>query len=60
MKLNNDDYTVVAAANGGFYACFMDSTLCCAFGNTPDEACANLEQTVDEYIGEMFMVEEYI
>jgi hypothetical protein len=44
MKLNRNDYTVEAAAGGGFYAYFMNNVLCSAYGETPDEACENLEQ----------------
>lgn len=39
MKLNRNDYTVEAAAGGGFYAYFMNNVLCSAYGETPDEAC---------------------
>mgnify|MGYP000843128307 CR=1 FL=1 len=48
MKLNRNDYTVEAAAGGGFYAYFMNNVLCSAYGETPDEACENLEQIVDD------------
>ena len=30
MKLNRNDYTVEAAAGGGFYAYFMNNVLCSA------------------------------
>ena len=35
MKLNRNDYTVEAAAGGGFYAYFMNNVLCSAYGETP-------------------------
>ena len=50
MKLNRNDYTVEAAAGGGFYAYFMNNVLCSAYGETPDEACENLEQIVDDFV----------
>lgn len=58
MKLNRNDYTVEAAAGGGFYAYFMNNVLCSAYGETPDEACENLEQIVDDFVSDMYMVEE--
>ena len=56
MKLNRNDYTVEAAAGGGFYAYFMNNVLCSAYGETPDEACENLEQIVDDFVSDMYMV----
>ena len=57
MKLNRNDYTVEAAAGGGFYAYFMNNVLCSAYGETPDEACENLEQIVDDFVSDMYMVD---
>ena len=54
MKLNRNDYTVEAAAGGGFYAYFMNNVLCSAYGETPDEAC------VDDFVSDMYMVEEFV
>jgi predicted RNase H-like HicB family nuclease len=47
-------------AGGGFYAYFMNNPLCSAYGDTPDEACENLEQLVDEFVSDMYMVEEFV
>ena len=41
MQLNQNDYTVEAAAGGGFFAYYMNNLLCSAYGETPDEACEN-------------------
>lgn len=60
MKLNRDDYTVEAAAGGGFNAYFMNNFLCSAYGETPDEACDNLELIVDDFVNDMYMVEEFV
>mgnify|MGYP001067502354 FL=1 len=45
---------------GGFFAYYMNNLLCSAYGETPDEACENLERVVDDFVSDMFMVEEYI
>lgn len=60
MKLNPNDYTVEAVAGGGFFAYYMDNLLCGAYGETADEACENLERTVEDFISDMYMVEEYV
>ncbi len=60
MKLNPNDYTVEAAAGGGYFAYYMDNLLCSAYGETPDEASGNLERIVDDFVSDMFMVEEYV
>lgn len=59
MKLNRNDYTVEAAAGGGFNAYFMNN-LCSAYGETPDEACDNLEQIVDDFVSDMYLVEDFV
>lgn len=60
MELNRNDYTVEAAPGGGFYAYYRNNLLCGAYGETPDEACENLEGVINDFVSEMFMVEEYI
>ena len=60
MCIRDSDYTVEAAAGGGFYAYFMNNVLCRAYGETPDEACENLEQLVDDFVSDMYMVEEFV
>lgn len=60
MKLSRNDYTVEAAAGGGFYAYFMNNMLCSAYGETPDEACSNLEQVVDDFVSDMYLVEDFV
>lgn len=60
MKLNPNDYKVEAAANGGFFAYYMNNLLCSAYGETVDEACENLENIVEDFVSEMYMVEEYV
>ncbi len=60
MKLNPNDYTIEAAAGGGFFAYYMNNLLCGAYGETADEAYENLENIVDDFVSEMYMVEEYV
>mgnify|MGYP002303733449 FL=1 len=54
------DYTVEVAEGGGFLAYYMDNLLCSAYGETPEEACENLERVVEDFISDMYMVEEYV
>ena len=60
MKLNKNEYTVEAATGGGFFAYYRDNLLCSAYGETPDEAYENLERVLDDFVSDMYMVEEYI
>ena len=34
----------------------MNNVLCSAYGETPDEACENLEPIVDDFVSDMYMV----
>lgn len=60
MKLNENDYIIELVTDGGYFAYFMNNILCSAYGDTPDEARDNLEQIVDEFVNDMFMVEDFI
>ena len=60
MELTKNDYTLEAAAGGGFFAYYKDNLLCSAYGETPDEAYENLERVIDDFISDMYMVEEYV
>ena len=60
MELTKNDYTLEAAAGGGFFAYYKDNLLCSAYGETPDEAYENLELVIDDFISDMYMVEEYV
>ncbi len=60
MDMNNNDYTVEAAAGGGFYAYFINNLLCSAYGETAEEARYNLEQLVEDFVSDMYMVEEFV
>lgn len=60
MKLNKNEYTVEAATGGGFFAYYRGNLLCSAYGETPDEAYENLERVLDDFVSDMYMVEEYV
>lgn len=60
MRLNENDYKIEAAAGGGFFAYAKNDVLCSAYGETPDEAYANLEQIVEDFVSDMYMVEEFV
>lgn len=60
MKLNKNEYTVEAATGGGFFAYYRDNLLCSAYGETPDEAYENLERVLEDFVSDMYMVEEYV
>lgn len=60
MKLNQSEYAIEAAVGGGFFAYYKDNLLCSAYGETPDEACENLERVLDDFVSDMYMVEEYV
>ncbi|HIY88625.1 MAG TPA: hypothetical protein H9824_07975 [Candidatus Bacteroides pullicola] len=59
-KLTLNDCTLEAAAGGGFFAYYKDNLLCSAYGETPDEAYENLERVIDDFVSDMYMVEEYV
>lgn len=59
MKLNGNEYTVEAATGGGFYAYVVSNTLCSAYGESPEEVYENLEQVVDDWFGEMYLIDDF-
>jgi predicted RNase H-like HicB family nuclease len=59
MKLNGNEYTVESATGGGFYAYVVSNTLCSAYGESPEEAYENLEQVVDDWFGEMYLIDDF-
>ena len=59
MKLNRNDYAIEATTDGGYYA-YFSNIMCSAYGETPDEACENLANIVDDFVTDMYMVEEFV
>ena len=60
MKLNKTDYVLERASDGGYYAWLTVNMQCNAYGESPEEAALNLQETMNEMIDEMYMVEEFI
>ena len=58
MKLNKTDYVLERASDGGYYAWL--NMQCNAYGESPDEAIRNLEESMNEIIDEMYMVEDFV
>lgn len=59
MKLNGNECAVEAATGGGFYAYVVSNTLCSAYGESPEETYENLEQVVDDWFGEMYLIDDF-
>ena len=54
MKLNKTDYVLERASDGGYYAWLTVNMQCNAYGESPEEAVLNLQETMNEmspYIG---------
>lgn len=60
MILNNSDYVLERASDGGYYAWLSANMQCNACGESPEEAVLNLQETINEIIEEMYMVEDFI
>lgn len=60
MKLNKTDYLLERASNGGYYARLTVDTTCSAYGESPEEAVRNLQETMNEMVDEMYLVENFI
>ena len=48
------------ASDGGYYAWLTVNMQCNAYGESPDEAIRNLEESMNEIIDEMYMVEDFV
>lgn len=60
MKLSKNDYVLERTTDGGYYAWLTINMQCNAYGESPEEAVENLQETIDEMLNEMYMVEEFI
>ena len=60
MKLNKTDYMLERTSDGGYYAWLTVNMQCNAYGDSPEEAVKNLEQTMEDLVEEMFLVEDFI
>ena len=48
------------ARSCGYYAWLTVNMQCNAYGESPDEAIRNLEESMNEIIDEMYMVEDFV
>ncbi len=60
MKLKKEDYILERTADGGYYAYLSYNMQCGAYGDIAEEAVDNLEDQMDDYVSDMFLVEEFI
>ena len=60
MKLNKTDYVLERASDGGQYAWLTVNMQCTAYAESRDEAIRNLEESMNEIIDEMYMVEDFV
>lgn len=60
MVLDKKDYVIESTTDGGYYAYLQSNMQCNAYGDTPDEAVENLATNYDEFIDEMYLVEEFV
>ena len=59
MKLNKTDYVIECTFDGGYYAWLTVNMQCNAYGDSPEEAVDNLQQTMEELINETYMMEDF-
>ena len=60
MRLKASDSVVEVARGGGFFAYVRDNMLCSAYGETAEEALENLEGVVDDFVSDMYTLEEFV
>ena len=60
MKLDKTDYVLERTSDGGYYAWLAVNIQCNAYGDSPEEADDNLQQTMEDLIDEKYLVEEFI
>ena len=56
MKLKRTDYILERTSDGGYYAWLVVNIQCNAYGDSPEEAVENLQQTMEVFLDEMYMV----
>ena len=60
MKLTKTDYVRERTSDGGYYAWLAVNIQCNAYGDSPEEAVNNLQQSMEDLLDEMYLVEEFI
>ena len=52
----SENYVLECTADGGFYAYLSGYEQCCAYGETEDDALANLQDVAEEYFNEIALL----
>lgn len=60
MKIRKSDYVLERTSDGGYYAWLTVNMQCNAYGDSPEEAVENLQQTMEDLFDDMYMVEDFI
>lgn len=60
MKLKKEDYVLEHTTDGGYYAYLTCNMQCCAYGDTPDEALEYLQEGINEYVSDMYLIEDNV
>lgn len=60
MRLRKEDYVLEQTTDGGYFAYLSYNIHCNACGETPEEALNNLLDNMNEYISDMYLVEEFV
>lgn len=60
MKIKKTDYVLERTSDGGYYAWLTVNMHCNAYGDSPEEAVENLQQTMENLFDDMYMVEDFI
>ena len=60
MKLRKKDYVLERTTDGGYFAYLSYNMQCSAYGDTPEEALEYLQEGINEYVSDMYLVEDYV
>lgn len=60
MRLDKKDYEIERASDGGYFAWMTINIQCNAYGDSPEEAVDNLQETMQDLMDEMYMVEDFL
>lgn len=60
MKLNQKDYALECASDGGYYAWSAVNAPCTIYNESPEESFLNLQETINEIIDGMYLVEDFV
>ncbi len=56
MEIFGDQYAVGCTSNGEYFAYLLSHEQCCAYGESAEEALANLQVVADEYFDEVYAI----